>query len=83
MRKRELKEAAYPEPVKAFYKRMANRISKLYYKRRSRIETVNGILHNRLHDGFQLRGKANIKAELLLQVISHNIMQSFKLKVAA
>lgn len=83
MRKREKKEANFAEPVKAFYKRMNNRISNVYYKRRSRIETFNGILHNRMRAGFQLRGKAKAKSELLLQAIGHNIMQSVKLRAIA
>ena len=83
LRKREKKEANFAEPVKAFYKRMTNKISNKYYKRRGRIETFNGILHNRMPTGFQLRGKAKVKSELLLQAIGHNIMQGFKLGAIA
>lgn len=80
LRKREKKEANLPEPVKAFLKRMGNRIANKYYKRRSRIETFNGILHNRMPTGFYLRGKVKAKSELLLQAIGHNIMRGFRLE---
>ena len=83
LRKREKREAGYADAVKAFYKRMANNISKKYYKRRSRIETFNGILHNRMPTGFRLRSKAKAKSELLLQAIAHNMMQGFKLMAFA
>jgi len=78
-RKRKLREENYAEPVKAFNRRMKNRASQKIYKRRSRIETFNGILHNRMTTGFHVRGKAKAKSELLLHVIGHNIMQSNKL----
>jgi transposase len=80
LRKREKKEANFPEPVKAFFKRMGNEISNKYYKLRSRIETVNGIVHNRMPTGFHLRGKVKAKSELLLQAIGHNIMRGFRLR---
>jgi transposase len=76
--KRINKEANYPPSLKAFYQRMENKVSQQYYKLRSRIETFNGILHNRMPKGFQLRGKEKVKSELLLQVIAHNIMSVFR-----
>jgi len=78
-RKRKLKEKNYAEPVKAFIRRMENRASQKIYKHRSRIETFNGILHNRMPTGFHVRGITKVKSELLLQVISHNIMQNNRL----
>jgi transposase len=81
--KRKKKEANYPESLKAFYKRMENKVSQKYYKVRSRIETFNGILHNRMRRGFHLRGKDKVKSELLLQAISHNIMSIHRLGAMA
>jgi transposase len=83
LKRRKKKEANYPESLKLFYKRMKNQISQKYYKTRSRIETFNGILHNRMPKGFLLRGKEQVKSELLLQVLSHNIMAANRLGAIA
>jgi transposase len=80
--KRQKKEAKDPPAYKSFCQRMENKITQKYYKMRSRIETVNGIFHNRLPMGFRLRGLGKVKAELLLQAISHNILRSWTLSQA-
>lgn len=72
--KRQKRKASYPELYKQFIRRMENKIAQRYYKLRSRIETCNGIFHNRLPYGFRLRGTLKVKAELLLQAIAHNIL---------
>jgi transposase len=79
LRRRKYREAKYAEPIKAFHRRMANKSAQKYYKRRGRIETINGILHNRMPTGFHLRGKNNVQSELLLHAVAHNIMQCFRL----
>ena len=81
--KRERKEAAYPEAVKEFYSRMETEAAKENYKRRGRIETVNGIVHNRMLAGFQLRGMNKVKSEILMQCIGHNIMQKHRMDAVA
>lgn len=80
---RKRKEAAYPEPVKEFYSRMETEAAKEAYKRRGRIETVNGIFHNRMLSGFRLRGMDKVKSEILMQCICHNIMQKHRIDAAA
>lgn len=77
--KRERKEAAYSESIKEFYSRMETEAAQEYYKRRGRIETVNGIFHNRMLAGFKLRGINKVKSEILMQCISHNIMQKHRM----
>jgi len=81
--KRKRKEAAYSEPVKEFYSRMETEAGKEAYKRRGRIETVNGIFHNRMLAGFRLRGIDKVKSEILMQCICHNIMQKHRIDAAA
>ncbi len=79
LRKRKAKEAKFPKVLQAYYKRMRNNAAGLITKQRSRIETVNGIIHNRLRGGFKLRGIEQVKSELLLHAIGQNIITMYKM----
>jgi transposase len=70
------------EPVKAWRARMASTEGEEVYKRRKRIETINGNLKNHGMRRFLLRGFAKVRCEALIHAIAHNIRRAFALGYA-
>ncbi len=62
---------------------MAGEAGKLVYKRRARIETVNGILKGRGLGVLQVRSMAKVACVVLLQALAHNLWRGHCLRQAA
>ncbi len=82
-RKRAQRRDAEPEAIKTWRARMAGEAGKLVYKRRARIETVNGILKGRGLGVLQVRSMAKVACVVLLQALAHNLWRGHCLRQAA
>ena len=81
-RKRAWRRKREPDAVKAWRERMAGDAAKAIYKRRSRIETVNGILKGRGMGIMQVRSIAKVACVILLQALAHNLWRAHCLRTA-
>lgn len=79
-RKRAWQRQREPEAVKAWRARMADDAGKLAYRRRSRIETVNGILKGRGLGIMRVRSMAKVGCVVLLQALAHNLWRAHCLR---
>ena len=81
-RKREHKRSREPEPLKVWRERMNQEESKAIYRRRGRIETVNGILKGRGLGIMRVRSIAKVTAVVLMQVLAHNLWRAHCLRAS-
>jgi DNA-binding HxlR family transcriptional regulator len=81
-RKREQQRSREPEPVKAWRERMDQEESKAIYRRRGRIETVNGILKGRGMGIMRVRSIAKVTAVVLMQALAHNLWRAHCLRTS-
>jgi transposase len=82
VRKRESKRAHAPDAIKAWRQRMAGEIGQAIYKRRSRIETVNGILKGRGLGVMRVRSLVKVRCVVLLHALAHNLWRAHVLRTA-
>ena len=82
LRKREWRRRREPEALKAWRARMASPDGQEIYRRRSRIETVNGILKGRSLGVLQVRSIAKAQSVALIQAIAHNLWRGHCLRSA-
>jgi transposase len=81
-RKRDQQRSREPEPVKAWRERMDQDESKAIYRRRGRIETVNGILKGRGLGIMRVRSIAKVTAVVLMQALAHNLWRAHCLRAS-
>jgi transposase len=81
-RKRNQKRSREPEPLKAWRERMDQEESKAIYRRRGRIETVNGILKGRGLGIMRVRSAAKVMAVVLMQALAHNLWRAHCLRAS-
>src|ERR1700733_1792353 len=81
-RKRAWQRHREPEAIKAWRERMAGDAGKLVYRRRSWIETVNGILKGRGLGIMRVRSMTKVGCIVLLQVLAHNLWRAHCLRAA-
>ena len=81
-RKRDQQRSREPEAVKAWRERMAQDESKAIYRRRGRIETVNGILKGRGLGIMRVRSIAKVTAVVLMQALAHNLWRAHCLRAS-
>ncbi len=81
-RKRDQKRSREPEPLKAWRHRMDQEESKVIYRRRGRIETVNGILKGRGMGIMRVRSAAKVMAVVLIQALAHNLWRAHCLRAS-
>jgi IS5 family transposase len=62
---------------------MSDAAGKAIYQRRSRIETVNGILKGRGLGIMRVRSIAKVACVVLLQALAHNLWRAHCLRAAA
>lgn len=79
-RKRDWQRRREPDAIKAWRERMADEASKAVYQRRSRIETVNGILKGRGLGIMRVRSMAKVACVVLLQALAHNLWRAHRLR---
>jgi transposase len=79
-RKRDQKRSREPEPIKAWRQRMDQDESKAIYRRRGRIETVNGILKGRGLGIMRVRSIVKVTAVVLMQALAHNLWRAHCLR---
>ena len=79
-RKRAQQRSREPEPIKAWRERMDQDESKAIYRRRGRIETVNGILKGRGFGIMRVRSIAKVTAVVLMQALAHNLWRAHCLR---
>jgi transposase len=82
-RKRAWQRRREPDAIKAWRQRMADEASKAIYQRRSRIETVNGILKGRGLGIMRVRSLAKVTCVVLLQALAHNLWRAHRLQTGA
>ena len=82
-RKRVWRRNREPQAIKEWRERMSGNNGKAIYQRRSRIETVNGILKGRGLGIMRVRSMAKVACVVLLQVIAHNLWRAHCLRTAA
>jgi transposase len=83
VRKRQWRRDKEPEALKEWRARMASEAGKLVYKRRRRIEGVNGQVKALGLRMLSLRGFAKVRCQALLCAIAHNIRRGHALRSAA
>lgn len=81
-RKRDQNRSREPEAVKAWRERMDQEESKAIYRRRGRIETVNGILKGRGLGIMRVRSIAKVTAVVLMQALAHNLWRAHCLRAS-
>jgi transposase len=81
-RKRDHNRSREPEAVKAWRERMDQEESKAIYRRRGRIETVNGILKGRGLGIMRVRSIAKVTAVVLMQALAHNLWRAHCLRAS-
>jgi transposase len=81
-RKRDQQRGREPEAVKAWRERMDQDESKAIYRRRGRIETVNGILKGRGFGIMRVRSIAKVTAVVLMQALAHNLWRAHCLRAS-
>jgi len=79
-RKRAWRRRREPEAIKAWRERMASEAGKAAYQRRSRVETVNGILKGRGLGIMRVRSMVKVACVVLLQVLAHNLWRAHCLR---
>lgn len=82
-RKRAWRRRREPQAVKDWRERMSDAAGKAIYQRRSRIETVNGILKGRGLGIMRVRSIAKVACVVLLQALAHNLWRAHCLRAAA
>ena len=81
--KRRWRRRHEPEPIKAWRTRMEDEASKPIYRRRGRVETVNGVLKGRGLGFMRVRSMVKVGCVVLLQVIAHNLWRAHGLRTAS
>jgi transposase len=81
-RKRAWRRRHEPDAIKAWRKRMERDAGKAIYRRRTRIETINGILKGRGLGIMRVRSMAKVTSVVLLQVLAHNLWRAHGLRTA-
>jgi transposase len=81
-RKRAWQRRREPDAIKAWRERMADEASKAVYQRRSRIETVNGILKGRGLGIMRVRSIVKVGCVVLLQALAHNLWRAHRLRAS-
>jgi transposase len=81
-RKRAWQRRREPDAIKAWRERMADKVSKAVYQRRSRIETVNGILKGRGLGIMRVRSMAKVACVVLIQALAHNLWRAHRLRTS-
>lgn len=81
-RKRAWRRRREPEAIKAWRERMDSDAGQAIYRRRSRIETANGILKGRGLGIMRVRSMAKVTSVVLLQVLAHNLWCAHRLRAA-
>jgi transposase len=81
-RKRAWQRQREPEAIKAWRARMASDAGKAVYQRRSRIETLNGILKGRGLAIMRVRSMAKVGCVVLLQALAHNLWRAHHLRAS-
>ena len=81
-RKRAWRRKREPDAVKAWRERMAGDAAKAIYRRRSRIETVNGILKGRGMGIMRVRSLTKVACVVLLHALAHNLWRAHCLRAA-
>jgi len=79
-RKRAWQRRGEPEAIKTWRERMTGDAGKIVYQRRSRIETVNGILKGRGLGIMRVRSMAKVGCVVLLQALAHNLWRAHCLR---
>jgi len=82
LRKRAWVRKHEPDAVKAWRERMNDDRGKAVYRRRFRIETVNGILKNRGFGVVRVRSMAKVACLVLIQALAHNLWRAHRLRAA-
>jgi hypothetical protein len=83
LRKRAWERRREPEALKAWRTRMAQDTAQAIYRRRSWVETVNGILKGRGLATMHVRSMAKVACVVLLQALAHNLWRAHRLRLAA
>jgi transposase len=81
-RKRAWRRSREPEAIKVWRERMDSLAGQAIYRRRSRIETANGILKGRGLGVMRVRSMAKVTCVVLLQVLAHNLWCAHRLRAA-
>jgi len=82
-RKRAWQRRREPDAIKAWRERMADEASKAVYQRRSRIETVNGILKGRGLGLMRVRSITKVACVVIIQALAHNLWRAHRLRASA
>ena len=82
VRKRKWRQDRESPEIKAWRERMQTDEAEQIMKRRRRIETLNGIVKNRGMGRMLVRGFQKVRAVVLLQALSNNLMQAHRLRQA-
>jgi transposase len=81
-RRRARRREREPDALKAWRARMDSEAGQAVYRRRGRIETVNGILKGRGLGIMRVRSAAKVTCVVLLHVIAHNLWRAHGLRAA-
>lgn len=82
VRRRAARRKAEPDTLKAWRQRMAQPEAQDIYRRRKRIETINGILKGRGLGVLLVRSLAKVRCVALLHAIAHNLWRAHALRLA-
>ena len=81
-RKRAWRRRRQPDALTAWRERMDSEAGQVVYRRRNRIETVNGILKGRGLGIMRVRSMAKVTGVVLLHVLAHNLWRAHSLRTA-
>ncbi len=79
-RKRAWRRKREPDAIRSWRERMEGDAAKAIYRRRSRIETVNGILKGRGMGIMRVRSIAKVACVVLLQALAHTLWRAHCLR---
>ena len=83
VRRRERGRAGEPVVLQAWRARMASEAGQTIYRRRMRVEGVNGVVKQRGLGRLVVRGLAKVRAVALLHALAHNLWRGHRLACMA
>ena len=83
VRRRERRRAGEPAALRAWRARMASEAGQAVYRRRMRVEGVNGIIKQRGLGRLAVRRRAKVRAVALLHALAHNLWRGHRLACVA
>ena len=83
VRRRARRRAGEPALLQAWRGRMASDTGQAVYRRRLRVEAVNGVVKGRGLGRLSVRGLAKVRAVALLHAVAHNLWRGYRLAACA